>query len=103
MQQYIQANQALPGQFGQAASTASPFYQAVDQSIPVALTGEFNKLYGSQADYAASTYGAQVGAISRQQSGSQQFADIAGGIASLGKVAAPGGFFGSPSSGSFFR
>ena len=103
MQQYIQANQALPGQFGQAQSTASPFYQAVDQQIPVALTNAFNSLYRSQADYGSSTYGAQVGAISRQQSGSQQFADIAGGVASLGKIAAPGGFFGSPSSGAFFR
>jgi len=54
------------------------------------------------SDYTANTYGAQVGAISRQQSGSQQFADIAGGVASLGKVAAPSGFFGAPSSGSFF-
>ena len=34
-QNYIQANQALPGQFGQAPSTAQPFYQAVDQGIPV--------------------------------------------------------------------
>ncbi len=102
MQQYIQANQALPGQFGQAQSTASPFYQAVDQGIPVSLQNAFASLYGSQADYGASTYGAQVGAISRQQSGAQQFADIAGGIASLGKVAAPSGVFGSPSSGAFF-
>jgi len=103
MQSYIQANQALPGGFNQQPSTAAPFYQAVDQQIPVQLTNAFNQLYRSQADYGASTYGAQVGAISRQQSGAQQFADIAGGVASLGKVAAPGGFFGSPSSGAFFR
>jgi hypothetical protein len=103
MQQYIQANQALPGQFGQAASTASPFYQAVDQQIPVQLTNAFNQLYRSQADYGASTYGAQVGAISRQQSGAQQFASIAGGIGSLASAAAPGGLFGGPASGAFFR
>jgi len=103
MQNYIQANQALPGGFNQQPSTAANFYQAVDQQIPVQLTNSFNQLYRSQADYGASTYGAQVGAISRQQSGAQQFADIAGGVASLGKVAAPGGFFGSPSSGAFFR
>jgi len=103
MQQYIQANQSLPGQFGQAASTASPFYQAVDQQIPVALTNAFNQLYKSQADYGASTYGAQVGAISRQQSGAQQFASIAGGIGSLAGAAAPGGFFGGPQSNAFFR
>jgi len=83
MQQYIQANQALPGQFGQAQSTASPFYQAVDQQIPVALTNAFANLYGSQANYLGSTYGAQVGAISRQPSGAQQFAQIAGGVGSL--------------------
>jgi hypothetical protein len=102
MQSYIQANQALPGGFNQQPSTAANFYQAVDQQIPVQLTNAFNQLYRSQADYGASTYGAQVGAISRQQSGAQQFADIAGGVASLGKVAAPSGFFGSPSSGAFF-
>lgn len=83
MQQYIQANQALPGQFGQAQSTASPFYQAVDQQIPVALTAEFNKLYNSQANYKSSTYGAQVGAIASQPSGAQQFGAIASGIGSL--------------------
>lgn len=103
MQQYIQANQALPGQFGQAASTASPFYQAVDQGIPVSLQNAFASLYGSQANYGASTYGAQVGAISRQQSGAQQFAQIAGGIGSIASAAAPGGFFGAPASNAFFR
>jgi len=83
MQQYIQANQALPGQFGQAQSTASPFYQAVDQNIPVALTNAFNQLYKSQADYGSSVYGSQVGAISRQPSGAQNFGAIASGIGSL--------------------
>jgi len=91
-QNYIQANQALPGQFGQAPSTAQPFYQAVDQSIPVSLTNTFANLYGSQANYLASTYGAQVGAISRQQTGAQQFADIAGGVGGLVGKIAPGGF-----------
>jgi hypothetical protein len=87
-QNYIQANQALPGQFGQAPSTAQPFYQAVDQSIPVNLTNTFANLYGSQANYLANTYGAQVGAISRQPSGAEQFANIAGGVGGLlGKVA----------------
>jgi len=65
MQGYIQANQALPGGFNQQASTASPFYQAVDQNIPVALTSEFNKLYNTQSNYLASTYGAQTDALSR--------------------------------------
>jgi hypothetical protein len=83
MQQYIQANQALPGGFNQQPSTAAPFYQAVDQQIPVQLTNAFNQLYNSQADYTARTYGAQVGAIASQPSGAQKFAQIAGGIGSL--------------------
>jgi len=85
-QNYVQANQALPGQFGQAPSTAQPFYQAVDQGIPVNLTNTFANLYGSQANYLSSTYGAQVGAISRQPSGGQIFGDIAGGLANLIKI-----------------
>jgi hypothetical protein len=103
MQSYIQANQALPGGFNQQPSTAANFYQAVDQQIPVQLTNAFNQLYRSQADYGASTYGAQVGAISRQQSGAQQFASIAGGIGSIGGALAPGGLFGGPASNAFFR
>jgi hypothetical protein len=103
MQSYIQANQPLPGGFNQQPSTAANFYQTVDQQIPVQLTNAFNQLYRSQADYGASTYGAQVGAISRQQSGAQQFASIAGGIGSLASAAAPGGLFGGPASGAFFR
>ena len=100
-QNYIQANQALPGGFNQQPSTAGNFYQTTNPEIPVALTNAFNSLYSSMAGYQANTYGAQVGAISRQQTGAQKFADIAGGVASLGKVAAPSGFFGAPGSGSF--
>jgi hypothetical protein len=80
MQQYIQANQALPGGFNQQPSTAANFYQTTDPSIPVALQNAFASLYGSQANYQASTYGAQVGAISRQPSGAQNFGAIASGI-----------------------
>jgi hypothetical protein len=103
MQSYIQANQPLPGGFNQQPSTAANFYQAVDQQIPVQLTNAFNQLYRSQADYLGSTYGAQVGAISRQQSGASQFAQIAGGISNIAGAAAPGGLFGGPASGAFFR
>jgi hypothetical protein len=102
-QNYIQANQALPGGFNQQPSTYQPFFQAVDQQIPVQLTNAFNQLYRSQADYGASTYGAQVGAISRQQSGAQQFASIAGGIGSIGGALAPSGLFGGKASNAFFR
>ena len=96
-QNYIQANQALPGGFTQQPSTAQPFYQAVDQGIPVNLTNTFANLYGSQANYLANTYGAQVGAISRQQSGAQQAASILGGISGFT------GLFGGPESNAFFR
>ena len=85
MQQYIQANQALPGGFNQQPSTASNFYQTTSPEIPVALTNAFNQLYRSQADYGASTYGAQVGAISRQPSGFQNFATAAGGAFDLAR------------------
>jgi len=85
MQSYIQANQALPGGFNQQPSTAANFYQTTSPEIPVALTNAFNQLYRSQADYGASTYGAQVGAISRQPNGFQNFATLAGGVADLGK------------------
>jgi hypothetical protein len=84
-QNYIQANQALPGGFNQQPSTAAPFYSAVDQSIPVALTNAFANLYGSQANYLSSTYGAQVGALSRQPSGFQNFATAAGGAFDLAR------------------
>jgi len=86
MQSYIQANQALPGGFNQQPSTASNFYQTVDPSIPIALTNAFASLYGSQANYGASTYGAQVGAISRQPSGAEQFGQIATGLGNLIKI-----------------
>jgi hypothetical protein len=83
MQNYIQANQALPGGFNQQPSTAANFYQTTNPEIPVQLTNAFNELYRSQANYQASTYGAQVGAIASQPSGAQQFGQIATGIGNL--------------------
>jgi len=83
-QNYVQANQALPGQFGQAPSTAQPFYQAVDQSIPTSLTNTFANLYGSIANYQASTYGNYVGAkAATYTSPSKAFGNIAGGLSGL--------------------
>jgi hypothetical protein len=92
MQGYIQANQALPGGFNQQPSTASPFYQAVDQNIPVALTQAFNDLYRSQSNYQASTYGAQVGAQAQVDSAYSTPNYITAGAGLLGK-AIPGGIF----------
>ena len=84
MQNYVAASMAGPGGFAMAPSTAQNFYQTTSPEIPVALTAEFNKLYGSQAQYQASTYGAQVGAIaSSYTSPSRAFANIAGGLSGL--------------------
>ena len=97
-QNFIQATQPLPGQFGQAPSTAQPFFQAVDQGIPVNLTNTFANLYGSMADYQARTYGAQTSAIaSSYTSPSKAFANIAGGLSGFT------GLFGGPGSNAFFR
>ena len=86
-QNYVQANQPIPGQFGQAPSTFQPFYQAVDQGIPVNLTNTFANLYGSQAQYLASTYGDQTRAIaSTYRSPGQTFGDIAGGLSNLIRI-----------------
>ena len=84
-QQYIQANQPLPGQF-QTGGLQNQFYQTTDPRIPVQLAQNAANIYGSMADYQASTYGAQVGAISRQPSGAQLFGEIAGGISNLIKI-----------------
>jgi hypothetical protein len=86
MQNYIQANQALPGGFNQQPSTAANFYQTTNPEIPVQLQNAFTNLYGSQANYLSSTYGAQVGAISRQPSGAEQFGQIATGLGNLVKI-----------------
>jgi hypothetical protein len=90
------------GTFQGTPSAANP-YAYVNPNAGFVGAQNAANIYNTLADYASQTYGAQVGAISRQQSGAQQFADIAGGVASLAKVAAPGGFFGAPSSGAFFR
>lgn len=84
-QQYIQANQPLPGQF-QAQGLPNQFYQTTDPRIPVQLASNAANIYGSMADYQSSTYGAQVGAISRQPSGAQLFGEIAGGLSNLIKI-----------------
>jgi len=90
MQGYIQANQSLPGGFNQQASTAAPFYQAVDQNIPVALTQAFNDLYRSQANYQASTYGAQVSAQASQNNANSFPSYLNAGANLIGSVAPKG-------------
>ena len=43
-------------------------------------------IYNTLADYQSSTYGAQIGAISRQPSGAEQFGQIATGLSNLIKI-----------------
>lgn len=83
MQNYVAASMAGPGGFAMAPSTAQNFYQTASPEIPVALTAEFNKLYGSQAQYGASTYGAQAQAAASRPTFAQQFGQIATGIGNL--------------------
>jgi len=83
-QNYIQANQSLPGNFGQGASTAANFYQTTDPNAPLALQQAAVSLYNGLLGYQASTYGNMLQAQNqRQQSGASQFAQIAGGIGNL--------------------
>jgi hypothetical protein len=90
-QNYVQANQSLPGNFGQGASTAANFYQTTDPNAPLALQQAAVSLYNGLLGYQASTYGNMLQAQSQQPSGAAQFAQIAGGI---GNIASPiaGGF-----------
>ena len=84
-QNYIQANQALPGGF-QGQANQVPFYQTASPEIPVALSGQAASIYNTLADYQANTYGAQVGAISRQPSGAEVFGQIATGLSNLIRI-----------------
>lgn len=81
-QQYIQANQPLPGQF-QTQGLPSQFYQTTDPRIPVQLASNAANVYNTMSDYQAQTYGAQVGALSRMETGSQAFGNIASGLGNL--------------------
>jgi hypothetical protein len=94
---YLSASQ--PGQTGgfQATPSANIPYAYVNPMAGFQGAQNASNIYNTLADYQANTYGAQVGAISRQQSGAQQAASILGGISGFA------GLFGSPGSGAFFR
>jgi len=85
-QSYIQANQALPGQFGQGASTAQPFYQTTNPNAPLQLQQTAASLYNTLANYNSSTYGNYLNAYNNQPTAAQTFGQIAGGI---GNIASP--------------
>ena len=105
-QNYINANQAQPGQFGMQAYQ-TPGYMFVNPEIPSQLTGQqgsmFSNLYGQQAGFASDiygkqagiygsqlqyqgqTYGDQVRAQASRPTFAQQFAGIAGGFGDITK------------------
>jgi hypothetical protein len=83
MQNYVASAMGAPGGFNMAPSTAQNFYQTTNPEIPVALTAEFNKLYGSQANYQADVYRSQASAAASRPTFAQQFGQIAGGIGSI--------------------
>jgi hypothetical protein len=78
-QNYINANQAQPGQFA-TQPYSSQFYQTTNPAIPVTMSGQAAQIYNTMADYQAKTYGAYVGAKASQPSGAQQFAQILLGV-----------------------
>jgi hypothetical protein len=82
-QNYIQANQSLPGNFGQGASTASNFYQTTNPDAGVNLSNISASLYNTLANYQSSNYGNYIKAVSSQPNGFQNFATLAGGISDL--------------------
>ena len=83
--QYV--GSALPQQTGGFAATpsASTPYGYVDPQAGFRGAQNAAQIYGNLLDYASSTYGAQVGAISRQPSGFQNFATAAGGAFDLAR------------------
>ena len=83
IQGYIQANQAMPGQF-QTGPAANQFYQTTNPNIPVQLANNASGIYDTLADYQASTYGARTAAqAATYRSFGQEFGAIAGGVGAL--------------------
>ena len=87
-QNYINANQAQPGQFA-TQPYSSQFYQTTNPAIPVQMSGQAAQIYNTMADYQANTYGAYTGALSRAETGSQAFGNIASGLGNLVKIPIP--------------
>ena len=89
---YINANQANPGQFN-PQTIQNPFYQTTDPQIPAALTQTAASIYNTMQNAQASMYGSQVGAIaSSYRSPAQAFGSIAGGFGSIFGSLFPKGF-----------
>jgi hypothetical protein len=73
------------GGFQATPSAANP-YAYVNPNAGFIGAQNAASIYNTLADYAGSTYGAQVGAISRQPSGAEQFGQIATGLSNLIKI-----------------
>ena len=82
-QNYINANQANPGQFNPQANQV-PFYQTTSPNIPVDLTQTAASIYNGMQSAQASMYGSQVGAIANSyQSPASAFGAVAQGLGNL--------------------
>ena len=83
---YLAASQ--PQQTGgfQATPSAANPYAYVNPNAGFIGAQNAASIYNTLADYAGQTYGAQVGAISRQSSGAEQFGQIATGLSNLIKI-----------------
>jgi hypothetical protein len=83
---YLAASQPQQtGQFQGVSSAANP-YGYVNPNAGFVGAQNAASIYNTLADYASQTYGAQVGAISRQPSGAEQFGQIATGLGNLIKI-----------------
>jgi hypothetical protein len=83
---YLAASQ--PQQTGgfQATPSAANPYAYVNPNAGFMGAQNAASIYNTLADYSAQTYGANVGAISKQSSGAEQFGQIATGLGNLIKI-----------------
>jgi len=80
---YLAASQPqATGTFQGTSSTANP-YAYVNPNAGFVGAQNAASIYNTLADLQASQYGSQVGALSRQETGSQAFGNIASGLGNL--------------------
>ena len=80
---YLAASQPKATGTFQSTPSASTPYAYVNPNAPLVGAQTSANIYGSLADYAAQTYGAQVGALSRAETGSQAFGNITSGLGNI--------------------
>jgi hypothetical protein len=81
-QNYVNANQAQPGQF-QTQGMPQQFYQTANPAIPVQLAGNAASIYNATQAAQADMYGAYTRAVASQPNAFQNFATLAGGFKDL--------------------